>query len=169
MKRALIDASSAIILYKVGLFQTTATAFHILMTRSVYKELTISGHEGADAFKEYYTNQRSFKVIPVEGIDSVDTKHLDRGERDTIQLFSSGVSDFIIVDDGKAARYCRDQNIPYINALLCPKVLCFSDKILENKLAELTNLILKTGRYSQEIISQALQCEKTDLSYFITP
>ena len=167
MKSALVDASSAIILYKVDFFHAMTTALNIIMTKSVFEEITRNGYDGAETFKTDYTGRQSFTVTSYKRKDREDTKKLARGERDTILLFLSGVADFIIIDDGKGARYCRDHKIPYINALLCPKVLYFSDIITEKKLQKITEQILLIGRYSQKIRNDAKRCGKQDLKHFL--
>ena len=49
-KRAVVDASSAIILFKAGLFLPLIQNYHILMTEAVYSEVTCKGYPGAEDF-----------------------------------------------------------------------------------------------------------------------
>ena len=51
--RAIVDASSAIILFKAGLFGRLAQTYRLLMTASVLSEVTRSGYPGSEFFQRY--------------------------------------------------------------------------------------------------------------------
>ena len=50
MKCVLIDASSAILLYKVGLFDSVAGAYRLRAAPAVIREITVPNRRGASAF-----------------------------------------------------------------------------------------------------------------------
>jgi hypothetical protein len=172
MKKALLDASSAILLFKSGLFDDLLDSYNIIITESVYDELTANDHIGAKEFRNY-RRSREMGVQPSlkrEGLNQLpfpDTSSLGKGERDTIHQFYSGVGHFIIIDDGKGARYCRDNRIPYINALLFPRILYLIYSISETGFNNKAEKVISIGRYSQEIIDYALTCTKDDLEFFL--
>ncbi|MDD2390483.1 MAG: hypothetical protein PHP23_12225 [Desulfobacterales bacterium] len=172
MKKILIDASSAILLYKSGLFDILTRTFCTRMTASVYEEVTHDGYPGAMAFKNLLNADR-FTVTPSASGKPLCRDHLpamnalDRGERDTIgEYIHRGGADFIIIDDGKGAGYCRDNDIPYINALLFPKILFMSRELTEPECVSKMEEIMKIGRYSATVIAFAGHCTKSDLDFF---
>jgi len=172
MRTILIDASSAILLFKSGLFDELTGMFQTYMTDTVYGELTHDGYPGTRQFKRLHDADK-FSVIPADRNTSEtrerfsDLDSLDRGERDTIRHFSTGGYHFIVIDDGKGAGYCRDHGIPYINALLFPKIMFFTGDLTWDGCLEKMNRIIEVGRYSKKIIDFALECSQPDLEYFL--
>jgi predicted nucleic acid-binding protein len=167
MKKVLIDSSSAILLFKSGLFDHLVNIFEVWISNSVYKELTIKVNAGSTEFKKYIQNHKMTICQSKAGNDASLLSKLDTGERDTILLFQKGNADFIIIDDGQGAGYCRRHEIPYINALLFPKILLFSGHISQAECRDKIELIMGLGRYSQEIIEYALGCDKIKLELFL--
>ncbi len=172
MKKALLDASSAILLFKSGMFDNLLDLYNIIITDSVYDELTANDHIGAKEFRNYRRSgkmgvQPSLKGEELNQLPFPDISSLGKGERDTIHQFHNGVGHFIIIDDGKGAKYCRDNRIPYINALLFPRILCLTHSISETGFNNKAKIIISIGRYSQEIIDYALTCTKDDLEFFL--
>lgn len=171
MKKALLDTSSAILLFKSGLFQDLIDSYEIIITESVYDELTANDHMGAEEFKNHYKNgeihiQRFSKIEKINRLTFPDTSSLDKGERDTIHQFYNGVGEFLIIDDGEGAKYCRDNKIPYINALLFPRILFLTNIISIAEFDTKAEMIMSVGRYSRKIIDYALNCAKDDLEFF---
>lgn len=171
LKAVLIDASSAILLYKCGLFDSLARAFHTRMTPSVYDEITRDGYPGAAAFRKLWTAGR-FNVIDSPAMPLPDDRlpgirSLDRGERDTIDGYIEGYADFVIIDDGKGAGCCRTNDIPYINALLVPKILLICGKLNESECVEKMGHIISIGRYSIPVKAYAMYCSRTELEFFL--
>lgn len=146
--------------------------YRLITTPSVYTELTENQHCGADAFRQFRDNGK-IVVNPLPGKSVSDCPYisdmsfLHKGERDTLHLFYSGSGEFVIIDDGGGAKYCRRNRIPYINALLCPKILFFSGHISEDDCDIRTEMIINIGRYAGEIISYALTCSKEELTFFL--
>ena len=106
---------------------------------------------------------------------------MDKGEKETIQIFCNltrfglpgansqdpKTKDFILVDDGQAARFCQAQQIPFINSLLIPKIFWYSGVMDQKTYLEKTDGLCTLGRYSQKIMERARQFSQTDLSYFM--
>jgi hypothetical protein len=172
MKKALIDASSAIILTKAGLFEKILDLYEVRMARSVFEEITCEQRPGVAAFKAG-RRDRHFSVVEAKDGNSGRTAAdpvlagMHRGERETIQRFHEGAEDFIIIDDGKGAGYCRAHHIPYINALLCPKILYFQGKICEPDFNEAFLHITTIGRYSRVVVEQAAGLSARELTFFL--
>jgi hypothetical protein len=170
MKKALIDASSAIILTKAGLFEEILGLYDIRMARSVFEEITCRQRPGVAAFKAGW-KEKQFGVVEAKDGSAAATDPLlagmHRGERETILCFYEGSEDFIIIDDGKGAGYCRAHHIPYINALLCPKILYFQGKMGEPDFREAFTRIRTIGRYSHSVIDQAASLSARELAFFL--
>lgn len=171
-KQVIIDSSSAILLFKTDLFSTLLNRYHISVTESVYQELSKDGYSGSSEFVHYHqAGKFSIKHLLVNkgNRDLLNpTLHkLNRGERDTILYFLKGENDFIIIDDGKGAKYCRKENIPFISAILFPKILLITGEINRTTSQLKTDEIIRTGRYSQKIINIAEDCSEQDLKTFL--
>ena len=92
---------------------------------------------------------------------------LGAGERDTLCLYESGRGSFVVLDDRKGANYCRRQNIPYINALLVPRILQMSGRLSEAECRERIGLLLYCGRYAPRIVQYASTCDPQRLARFM--
>jgi predicted nucleic acid-binding protein len=168
MKTALIDASSAILLYKAGVMGLLTEHYHTVMVPEVFKEVAVPDYPGA----RYFETLRKTGVIDVtsrvtSAAVSPDLSCLDAGERETLLHFPEYPGAFIIMDDKKGSGYCRNESIPYINALLVPKILYFSKKIDNTLCGHFTETLIHMGRYSQSVLVKADAFASHDLTYFI--
>ncbi len=168
MKKVIIDSSSAIILFKTGQLHALLTAYHAVMTASVYRELTDNDLAGADAFRRY-REQGAIRIKNAAAADDfcVSLRTLDAGERDSIALYLARGGDFILLDDGRAARLCRDNGIPYINALLFPRILFCAGKLSQTAADMAAGRIIHAGRYSQPVIDFARRAGPETLLPFL--
>ena len=173
MKKTLLDASSAILLFKAGLLEELTNIYGVFVTRSVLQELTRGNQYGADTFLRYVSLHK-IRVIEEGDIHSLSgiskapiRSSLDQGELDTIMCFASGDYDFIITDDGKAARFCKEESLPFINALLFPRMLNFAGLLSRQASNDKMNNIICFGRYSKEVIELAWSCRKESLHFAI--
>ena len=167
MKRVLIDASSAILLHKARIFQDMAEHYVLNMVPTVFDEITVANHSGAEIFKEAKDSGQIQLVVPDrDTIRDKITASLHAGEFETIMAYADEPAHFVIMDDGRGARACRTMGIPYINALLCPSILYLSGKI-DGMVRESAFTTLKTiGRYSGEIVAYAEMADLENLSSF---
>jgi len=172
MKKTLLDASSAILLFKAGLLKELTNVYHVFVTGAVLQELSCENHHGTDTFLRYVSLQK-IRVADGEKIPSrseifpTSLCALDQGELDTIMCFAFGNYDFIITDDGKAARYCKENRLPFINALLFPRLLNFAGFMSHQASNDKMDAIIRFGRYSREIIEWARSCRKESLTFAI--
>jgi len=172
MKKTLLDASSAILLFKAGLLKELTNVYHVFVARSVLQELTRRKHHGTDTFLRYASLHKirvedGEDILSQSEIYAAPLRSLDQGELDTIIYFESGNYDFIITDDGKAARYCIENRLPFINALLFPRLLNFAGFMSWQGSNDKMDVIIRFGRYSQEVIERARSCHKESLSFAI--
>lgn len=159
-KQVLLDSSSAILLEKSGLLDELLAAYRIILSRAVYLELTLNNYPSADIFEAGFSDAR-FEVQPMADYRSPDSRKqeelaaLGRGEQETIRQYLSGTADFIMLDDGKGVRFCSKHRLPFINALLFPKILNVCGRLSQAQSQVKTTAIIQVGRYSQRIVEMA--------------
>jgi hypothetical protein len=168
MKIALIDASSAILLYKANLFQEMSRTYDLCMVPTVFKEITVEGRIGADAF-HIAKKMGNIQLITPGETDRWDPlfPSLHPGETETLMAYDDGKTDFIIIDDGRGARTCRFKKIPYINALLCPYILYLSGAIDNASYSAAFDRLLQIGRYGQSVVNYARKSTREGLARFM--
>jgi len=171
-KRAMIDASSAILLVKAGLIELCGGMFHLQVTRAVFEEVTVPDRAGAERLKALAGKRPGIEVMGdpagrLAGQVAADLKGLHRGERDSLHHFLNGAARFVILDDGPGVRVCRRHSIPHVNALLCPKLLLFAGKISQRNADLFSSRIIALGRYTDPVRHWAEKCGPSDLSCFI--
>ncbi|WP_321495090.1 hypothetical protein [uncultured Desulfobacter sp.] len=173
MQTVYIDASSAILLYKAGLFVPCTRYFSIVMETDVYKEVRVPDHPGAHFFLSMVQKKcvQVFRSDPDRHINVDLPSNLDLGERQTLGLYFQNIcSDdrsFIIIDDAKGARFCLGRKVPFINALLVPKILWFAGLLNKDDYLDKTTLVIENGRYSGTVIKKADALSSSDLAMFI--
>ena len=172
MKKVLLDASSAILLFKADLLARLTQVYNVTQTHSVLHELTRKDYSGAETFRQYAT-EKKIRIIDVQNVPFPLQKagqalpSLGQGELDTIKCFWTDEQDFIIIDDGRASRYCRKNNIAFINALLFPRLLYLNRSISPAGCTAAMNKVVHAGRYSNEIIAWAQNCKRESLLFAI--
>lgn len=169
MKQVLVDSSSAIILQKTGLITLLMNLYRPIITESVFKELTRNTYPSSEIFKSYCKH----KKLHVQPLNAETQERrmtaifsLNRGERDTILQYIEGTGDFILLDDGKAARYCSKNNLPFISAILFPRILQLTGELTEAESDQKSKDIIEIGRYSQKIIEMAREMSRNELKNF---
>ena len=163
--------SSAIILFKCGLFTDLLHHYKVLCVERVFEEMTRPGYPGANTFAQLQ-EKRKFKVIqppdnsPLAGTPTTIPARLHPGERDTLAAFLNTGADFILTDDGEAASFCRQAHIPYTCALLVPRILQHAGLISPAACSANTAGILAVGRYSPPVVAYAFKCPPHNLDFF---
>ena len=117
MKKILLDASSAILLFKSNLFEQLIEVYQVTMAESVNEELTHDGYPGAKEFADCLAEKKCSlapgdQTAEIHGTQLEEVAGLDRGGLDTIRLYKKGYGDFVITDDGRGAGYCKRHEIP---------------------------------------------------------
>jgi len=162
----LIDASSAILLYKAQLFEAVAKAFAVRMVPEVFQEVTVTGRAGSAFFRRCAEKSCLVLGAKTNGSES-QFYQLHIGERRTIHAYLGGNADFIIIDDRKGALVCRAQRIPYINALLCPRIMQWSGRITPDVSDQAFGRIERAGRYGQAVVAFARMCTARQMAHFM--
>jgi hypothetical protein len=171
MKPVLIDSSSAILLFKSGWLDATLEHFHFRTGQAAFRELTVPGYPGADRF-ERLAATGGLEILPALGADpaiaDAALSSMGPGERECIQHFLAGSGRFILIDDGRGAAYCRDHRLPYINALLMPRILALADPdIGRPAVAKALAQIYSLGRYAPWVLDHARHCGDAGLKPFL--
>ncbi len=171
MKDVLIDASSAILLFKAGLFDKLIRVYRATMAERVYDELTIADYPGAEAFRRARA-RGALAVRPTDGVSLClsafpELEALGAGERDTIRQYIDGFGAFILIDDGKGAAFCKEKHIPYLNALLFSRVLRLAGRITEADFRHKHDLILDVGRYSDTVVDYVRKATEEEVAPFL--
>ena len=167
MKRkiAIVDASSAIILCRAGLHLLLAGTYDIILPASVFREITARPYAGSAEYKDLAGAGK----VRIEENNVLLTEPgmavLDKGECDAIHLLNSGRGDFVITDDGPAARYCSKEGIPFINSLLFPVILQMAHIKNNDFCQRATEKIKRNGRYSNEIVDRARKCRGDSIMF----
>ena len=171
MKSLIIDASSAILLFKGGLFTVLLHHYDVLCVERVFTELTRPGYPGSDTFARLQ-QEGNFKVIqpPQNALGAQlaipASARLHSGERDTLVAFPHTGAEFILTDDGGAAAFCRRARLPYTCALLIPRILRHAGLISAAACSAYTADILAAGRYAPPVVAYASGCPTQDLAFF---
>jgi len=138
------------------------------MAAAVYDEVTPHGYPGADRLRQYHAHRR-YTVAPHDAA-SVENHRwptgMHTGERATIALHLARMADFVVIDDGKGAGFCRRERIPYINALLVPRILYFSGDVRGDWAMEKAALIREKGHYSETVVRFASRATAAELAPF---
>lgn len=167
MKNVIIDSSSAILLFRCNIFLHFLDYCIPVIPESVLREITLKGYSGADFFTEL-AGKGIIKVCKPEPEQvSKIKKRMHSGESEAISLFYEGKGDFVIIDDGKGGVFCRDNSIPYINALLTVKILFFKQLVSEQEYYSAWNWLVSNGRYSRYVLSWADDADESKLAFFI--
>jgi hypothetical protein len=155
---ALVDASSAILLYKAGVFDLLAEAYRLSMVPSVYREICVPDRAGAEYFTRAHRQGLLSLVSPDPtacGPEVPGNHHLGDGERQTLLAYSQGMAAFVILDDRRAAQFCQESAIPFINALLAVKILNLSGYLPDPDHGRVSSEIVRVGYYSRWVIRYA--------------
>ena len=153
MRKIIADSSSLILLYKCGAADYFFNCCCCIVPEAVMDELTAAGYAGSDFFRQCLISG-SITVTSHSG-DPVLCEKLHKGERGVISLYKGGAGEYVLIDDGRGAAFCRDNSIPYINALLAVKILFFSGKISEEDYTLMFAWLKSNGRYSSAVIDWA--------------
>lgn len=168
MKSVLIDASSAILLFKAELLAPLVALYRVAVVPAVVKEITVAGRSGASLFQQMISTGQ-LTITPLAEPPTADPAlaPLGAGERDTLIAFGRNHTDFVIIDDRKGALWCRSRNVPYINALLCARILFLAGHLSEGDYMCRSRQLLEIGRYSRWVVDFARCCEEGALTVFL--
>ena len=136
------------------------------MAEAVFGEIARDGYPGARGFRDA-RRKDAIRVLSAGGKRPGPEDALaGPGERETIRLFCRGEGDFVMIDDRKGAGFCKNAGIPYINALLFPRILLLAGALSSRDYRRQTVQLLETGRYSAKIAAYAAEAPRERLHRF---
>jgi predicted nucleic acid-binding protein len=159
MVRVVADSSALILLAKCGLLEIVCDLFEVFVPPAVTAEVA-----SEDLIKDYpdaalISELISKGAIRVESPGSAKSAlpiSLHQGEEDALLLAMQRKASLFATDDGKAIKAARFLKVPFI---ISPKIvveLFRLEKISFKKARESLEKLGKIGRYSPEIIADAL-------------
>ena len=158
-KILVMDASSLILLGKCGLIEVLSKEFRVIIARKVLDEVAdeeiLKQYPDANVIAEL-VHGRKIEVTSIEKRSVKFPITLDEGETEAILLARQTGNAILVTDDGKAIKVCRYLKIPFI---ISPKVVTDLYRLGEIDMKVAKHSIEKLGiigRYSPEIISEAL-------------
>lgn len=165
------DTSSLILLEKAGMFPDVAAHLDLCISPSVLDEITATDTSDACMFAGL-AEKGGIRVagLPEHPIDPGSSPGLDRldtGEKDTIGLYLDQQQGFILVDDGPAAKWCLSNSLPFINALLVPKIFWYAGIMSRSACMNKMNRLCRLGWYSQKVRTIAFEYRRKDLAFFV--
>jgi len=155
------DSSSLILLQKTGMLNSLLVYSSLIIAGAVFAELTENEKSGADDFRKLLSD------CVVRTIQTLEEGTMGAGERETIELYEGGWADYVLVDDKKAAIYCKKNKIPFINSLLLPKLLYFNGILTEIECTVKMSELFHCGYYSGRIWERARGFLRKDLNTFL--
>ena len=168
MKVCLADTSSLILLNKCDLIPILNNVYTVVITPSVYEELTVTSHDDEAFFKK---QAEFFTVKTPPPYNDRELNKLDHGERDLIILYLSFYSNkshsFILTDDGRASRLCNRKDIHHTNALMINRILFESQIISREQYQTYREKLLTIGWYSEYVTDYEKKSIRQDLLYFL--
>lgn len=159
MARIVADSSSLILLAKCSLLKIVCDLFDVIVPKAVSMEVA-----SEDLVKTYpdaaliskLMSKRSIKVQRPGNAPFLSPLSLHKGEEEALLLAIKLNGSLLATDDGKAIKAARFFNVPFI---VTPKIvveLFRLQRISFKKARESIEKLGKIGRYSPEIIADAL-------------
>jgi len=159
MAQMVADSSALILLAKCGLLEIVCNLFEIIIPKSVNIEVA------SESLVKNYPDAALISDLISKGVIKVQSPgsnslpmpiSLHRGEEDALLLAIKLGKSLFATDDGKAIKAARFFNVPFI---VTPKIVVELFRLKEisfKKARESLEKLGKIGRYSPEIIADAL-------------
>ena len=146
-KSLVSDSSSLILLAKADLLGLLCQHAGIFITQVIEEEIRFDSLDSRLIQNLIDTGTIMVQQIREDGLPV----SLHRGERTAIMLFRRLQADYLLIDDKRAALYCRRNALPYINALLIPHYLRMRHAIDERTMRRKIALLSRIGHYAEWI------------------
>lgn len=146
-KSFISDSSSLILLAKVDLLGLLCKNARIFITQAISEEIIFNSKDSR--LIQALISTRQIEVKRIKEIRFPIS--LGKGERTALKLFREMEADYLLIDDKKAAIYCKKNSLPYINALLIPHYLRECEAIDEQMMKKKIMFLNEIGRYAEWI------------------
>jgi len=129
MMKILLDADASIKLTKIGIIESFASGFHVILTREVYAEQVTAGLKrnlpDAKRMEELVSGGIITVVKSSDSSDAYENSRLGAGEKSLINHFLENDIDLIVSDDEAFLKILDANEIPFIPVagviLMCMK------------------------------------------------
>jgi len=150
-RRIAADSCSLIFLNRLHLLETYACMHRVVLTQSIYDELTCESCGPATAenkalYKKLFAGT-AFPIEPAETPGAEPPAALSFADRTIIHALHTLNLDGILTDDKKVCRYCRTRDIPYINSPMALFVLLSNGVISHGRYTTALQALYSMGRY----------------------
>ncbi len=159
MAQMVADSSSLILLAKCSLLEIVCGLFDVFVPTAVVVEVAsedlIKDHPDAALISELIS-KGALTVQNAGSGEFLSSQSLHRGEKEAIELAIKRSGALLATDDGKAIKAARFLKVPFV---ITPKIvteLFRLQKISLKKAHGSLEKLAKIGRYSPEIIADAL-------------
>ncbi len=153
MKKVVADASSLILLAKCSLLENLTAVVQLYIPEKVLQECTggelIDKYPDAAIITELVKQQKIHVMVPSKG-------KMEKGEDEAVALFEEIKADLFLCDDGRAIKICRVLQIPFTTSPRVVVDLYRKNLIDIDRAKEALNRLEILGRYSKDIIANAL-------------
>ena len=152
------DACSLILLAKATVLEILANEVRIVTSPSVYHETVIKGEERGypdELIIKKLASQKMIEIIQLKRKRAFGVT-LGEGEKEILALAQEIKFDLLLLDDKKAINVSKSLNLPFT---ISPKIvvnLAQKEKIGKEKAIQALEILRIEGRYSPDIIAEAL-------------
>ena len=157
------DASSLILLQKIGLLARLAKKFSFVITPHVYKEAVENGKDknAPDAYAiDAKVEEGSIRVLQTKNIRTVEDIMrkfgTERGESETIALYLDRKEGIVAVDDHKAMVVCNFYDVPFTTSLVMVVKAKKAGLITLQEAKKMISDLGIFGRYKDDLIKEAV-------------
>lgn len=158
------DASTLILMQKIGLLEKIANAHTVIATQHIYLEAVekgkLKGAPDAYALEEAFSKCLIGKGQPKSSgkvKELMEKFGTAKGETETIALCLETKGAIAGVDDRKAMNICNIYGLPFVTALTLVVNAKEDGVITKNVAKEMTEQLRVYGRYKDELVNEALK------------
>ena len=159
-----LDASTLILLQKIGLLEKLAENFRLVITSRVHFEAIEKGKEknlpDAYALERACSQRLLLKKKPKDErrVDELMSKFgAARGETETIALCLEKQDSIAAIDDKRAMRICNVYGIPFVTSLSLVAEAKDLGIVTSKEAREMVEKLRIYVRYKDELVSEALK------------
>lgn len=153
--RALVlDASTAILLAKIGLLREVVGEGEVWMAEAAFREATAAELDDARLIRKLAEEGLVRRAAPRAGTGEIETDfRLDEGEAETIALAREKGA-IVGTDDGPALRCLKVLGLPFTSAIALLSAMAEGGRVLPDLALELLAKLERFGRYDPRILEE---------------
>ncbi len=146
------DASSILLLSKVGMLEHFAALKRCLVTQEILNEIKNLNYN----VKSKHIIKNVDTLLEVKAYDTTVklntiSKKVSRADTTVLKLHLTINTQCILTDDGTLCSYCKTNVIPYINTPMALFALLYNNRISLEKYSTVLERTYRRGRYSKGV------------------